>query len=47
VEIIEIRRETKAFNGSLNVLLDMGNRVGDAALAKDVDATLRGDWYQG
>jgi hypothetical protein len=44
VEIVEIRREIKAFNGSLDVLLNMGSRVGDAALAKDIEATLRGDW---
>lgn len=46
MEIVEIRREAKAFNGSLDVLLNMGSRVGDAALAEDIEATLRGDWCQ-
>lgn len=43
MEIIEIRGEAKPLNGPVNVLLDVGGRVGDTAIAKHVKSALGGN----
>lgn len=45
VEIVEVGSEAEPLNGTLNVLIDMGRRVGDSAGgAKDIESTLGCNW---
>lgn len=43
MEVIEVRREPQSLNRAFNVRLDMGRRVGNTSVAKDIEATLGGD----
>jgi hypothetical protein len=44
MEVIEIGREAKSFNGTLDIFLDVGRRVGhrptSGRIVKDVEAAL-------
>lgn len=45
VEIVEVGSEAEPLNGTLNVLIDMGRRVGDGAGGgKDVESALGCNW---
>lgn len=44
VQIIQIRSESQSFNGSFDVLLDVGGRVGDGTITvENIEPTFRGD----
>lgn len=43
MEVVEVRYEPQSLNRALNVRPDMGRRVGNISVAKDIKATLGGD----
>ena len=45
MKIIQIGGKAKTLDGALNVGLDVGRRVGDAAVAKDVKPALGSDCF--
>lgn len=45
MEIVEVGGEAEPLDGTLNVLIDMGRRIGDSAGgAKDIESTLGRNW---
>jgi hypothetical protein len=41
VQVVEVRREAKSLDGTIDILLDMSSGIGDGAIAKDVKAAFR------
>ena len=43
MQVVEIRCESEALDGSIDICLDVGGRVGDTANPKDIETALRSD----
>lgn len=43
MQIVQIWGEAQSFNSTLDVLLDVGGGVGDAAISENIEAAFRGD----
>lgn len=46
MKVVEVGGEAKSLNGSLDVLLNVGRRVGHSTLSKHIETALRSDWKE-
>jgi hypothetical protein len=40
MQVVQVRGKAKSFDGSFDILLDVGGRIGHSALTKHIETTL-------